>query len=272
MEISTNSSIYTLITSLPTTSSNTKSVNDLTSTTDNSFTVSQNPNVKTQASDYTYDEYKKLSAKEINKIFPWDKMPHENEKAHKLQLLATLSPDETLDQVLFDKAKNADFNDISTRNFFDRTLASAELEKVLISSYEYFTSKEGIEDFKKGYIKSILELPEDKRKAYVKEEGFSSVDDYIYFIKNGTVTMSPLEKEIDGIVDAKMYFQFYQTSEDYFKEYGKDLSDYSRKYLPGEFALYEQVKSEYDRRVSQNDTMLNQLTYNSKPNPLEINI
>ena len=55
MEISTNSSIYTSITSLPT-SSSTKSVNDLISTTDNSFTVSQNPNVKTQASDYTYDE------------------------------------------------------------------------------------------------------------------------------------------------------------------------------------------------------------------------
>jgi hypothetical protein len=67
-----------------------------------------------------------------------------------------------------------------------------------------------------------------------------------------------------------MYFQFYQTSEDYFKEYGKDLSDYSRKYLPGEFALFDQVRSEYERRVSQNETMLNQLTYSSKPNPLEV--
>ena len=31
-------------------------------------------------------------------------------------------------------------------------------------------------------------------------------------------------------------------------------------------------KNEYEKRVSQNDSMLNQLTYNSKPNPLEINI
>ena len=44
-------------------------------------------------------------------------MPNENEKAHKLQLLATLSPDETLNEILFDKAKDSDFNNISTRNF-----------------------------------------------------------------------------------------------------------------------------------------------------------
>ena len=268
MDISTTSNIYTAITSLQTTTK-TKSVNDLASETD-SFTISSNK--KTQASDYTYDEYKKLSAKDINEIFPWDKMPHENEKAQKLQLLATLSPDETLNQVLFDEAKNADFDDISTRNFFDRTLASATLEKALISAHEYDISKEGIEDFKKGYINSILEMPEDKRKAYVKEQGFSNVDDYINFIKNGTITMSPFDKEIDGVVDAKMYFQFYETSKNYFKEYGKDLSEYSQKYWPGEYALYDKVKNEYEKRVSQNDTMLNQLTKNSKPNPLEINI
>ena len=114
MEISTTSSIYTAITSLQTTSTTkTKSVNDLASGT--SFTISQNE--KTQASDYTYDEYKKLSEKDIKEIFPWDKMPNENEKVHKLQLLSTLSPDETLNQVLFEQAKNGDFNDISTRNF-----------------------------------------------------------------------------------------------------------------------------------------------------------
>ncbi len=265
MQITSNNN--TIDSSVSTTKA--KSINDLATGID-SFSVSTNQ--KTQASDYSYYDYKKLSAKDINEIFPWDKMPNENEKAHKLQLIATLSPDETLNQVLFDQAKNADFNDISTRNFFDRTLESATLEKALISSYEYYTSPEGIEDFKRGYIKSILELPEEKRKAYVKEQGFSSVDDYINFIKNGTGTMDPLEKEIDGIVDAKMYFQFYQTSENYFKEYGKDLSEYSQKYLPKEFALFDKVKSEYEKRVSQNDTILNQLTYNSKPNPLEINI
>ncbi len=70
MDITTNSSIYTAITSLQTNSSTkTKSINDLVSGTD-SFTVSSNE--KIQASDYTYDEYKKLSAKDINEIFPWN--------------------------------------------------------------------------------------------------------------------------------------------------------------------------------------------------------
>lgn len=74
MEITTNSSIYTAITSLQTTSTTkTKSVNDLSGETD-SFTISSNK--KTQANDYTYDEYKKLSAKDINELFPWDKMPN----------------------------------------------------------------------------------------------------------------------------------------------------------------------------------------------------
>jgi hypothetical protein len=78
MEISTNSSIYTAITSLQTTSSiKTKSVNDLASVTD-SFIIAKNE--ITQASDYTYDEYKKLSIKDINEIFPWDKMPHKMKK------------------------------------------------------------------------------------------------------------------------------------------------------------------------------------------------
>ena len=266
MEISTNSSIYTSITSLPTTSSNTKSVNDLTSVTDSSFTVSQNANVKIQASDYTYDEYKKLSAKEINEIFPWDKMPHENEKARKLQLLATLSPDETLNQVLFDKAKNADFNDISTRNFFDRTLESAETERALILGYEYDQSEES----KLGTIGYVQTLPSDERDKFLKEEGYSSFGEFVNSVKNSKIKVDPLDKEIDGIVDAKTYFKLYQTSEDYFKEYGKDLSEYSQKYWPGEFALYDQVKSEYEKRVSQNDTALNQLTKNTKPNPLEI--
>lgn len=254
MEISTNSSLYTAITSLQTTSSTKKSVNDLTRVTDSSFTVSQNANVKTQANDYTYDEYKKLSAKEINEIFPWDKMPNENEKAHKLQLIATLSPDETLNQVLFDQAKNADFNDISTRNFFDRTLASAEFEKAMLSFNQYETSNE--EFLKTLSQKDKLALAKDSNNKVAKTVNYTD----------------SLAKEIDGIVDAKTYFDSYEMSKNYFKEYGKDLSEYSQKYLPNEFALFDKVKSEYEKRVSQNDTMLNQLTYNTKPNPLEINI
>lgn len=251
MEISTNSSLYTAITSLQTTSSTKKSVNDLTSGTDN-FTISQNQ--KTQANDYTYDEYKKLSAKEINEIFPWDKMPNENEKAHKLQLIATLSPDETLNQVLFDQAKNADFNDISTRNFFDRTLESAEFEKAMLSFNPYETSDE--EFLKTLSQKDKLVLAKDSNNKVAKTVNYTD----------------SLAKEIDGIVDAKTYFDSYEMSKNYFKDYGKDLSEYSQKYWPGEFALYDKVKSEYERRVSQNDTMLNQLTKNTKPNPLEINI
>ena len=251
MEISTNSSLYTAITSLQTTSSTKKSVNDLTSGTDN-FTISQNQ--KTQANDYSYDEYKKLSAKEINEIFPWDKMPNENEKAHKLQLIATLSPDETLNQVLFDQAKNADFNDISTRNFFDRTLASAEFEKAMLSFNQYETSDE--EFLKTLSQKDKLALAKDTNNKVAKTVNYTD----------------SLAKEIDGIVDAKTYFDSYEMSKNYFKDYGKDLSEYSQKYLPNEFALFDKVKSEYEKRVSQNDTMLNQLTYNTKPNPLEINI
>ena len=247
MEITTNSSIYTSITSLQTSTTKAKSINDLATGID-SFSVSTNQ--KTQASDYSYDDYKRLSAKDINEIFPWDKMPNENEKAHKLQLLSTLSPDETLNQVLFDQAKNADFNDISTRNFFDRTLESATLEKALISFNSYEISDEEFLKTLSEKDKSIFTKVHNKLPHY----------------------MEPLDKEIDGIVDAKTYFQFYQTSENYFKEYGKDLSEYSQKYLPNEFALFDEVKSEYEKRVSQNDTILNQLTYNSKPNPLEINI
>lgn len=251
MEISTNSSLYTAITSLQTTSSTKKSVNDLTSGTDN-FTISENQ--KTQASDYTYDEYKKLSAKEINEIFPWDKMPNENEKAHKLQLIATLSPDETLNQVLFDQAKNADFNDISTRNFFDRTLATKRLEEAMLSFNQYETSDE--EFLKTLSQKDKLALAKDSNNKVAKTVNYTD----------------SLAKEIDGIVDAKTYFDSYEMSKNYFKDYGKDLSEYSQKYLPNEFALFDKVKSEYEKRVSQNDTMLNQLTYNTKPNPLEINI
>lgn len=252
MEISTTSSIYTAITSLQTTSSTkTKSVNDLASVTD-SFTIAKNE--KTQASDYTYDEYKKLSIKDINEIFPWDKMPHENEKAQKLQLIATLSPDETLNQVLFDQAKNADFNDISTRNFFDRTLASAEFEKAMLSFNQYETSDE--EFLKTLSQKDKLALAKDTNNKVAKTVNYTD----------------SLAKEIDGIVDAKTYFDSYEMSKNYFKDYGKDLSEYSQKYLPNEFALFDKVKSEYEKRVSQNDTMLNQLTYNTKPNPLKINI
>ncbi len=268
MEITTNSSIYTAITSLQTTSSTkTKSVNDLSGETD-SFTISSNE--KTQASEYSYDEYKKLSAKDINEIFPWDKIPNENEKAHKLQLLSTLSPDETLNQVLFDQAKNADFNDISTRNFFDRTLRTAETENALISAYKYDTSEEGIKA-KEEYYRNE---PYKDKLALAKEFGFSSVEEKDAYDEAHKTNhyADPLDKEIDGVVDAKTYFKFYETSRDYFNEHKKDLSESSQKYLPGEFALYDKVKSEYERRGSQNDSMLNQLTYNSKPNPLEINI
>lgn len=243
MQITSNNN--TIDSSVSTTKA--KSINDLATGID-SFSVSTNQ--KTQASDYSYDDYKRLSAKDINEIFPWDKMPNENEKAHKLQLLSTLSPDETLNQVLFDQAKNADFNDISTRNFFDRTLESATLEKALISFNSYEISDEEFLKTLSEKDKSIFTKVHNKLPHY----------------------MEPLDKEIDGIVDAKTYFQFYQTSENYFKEYGKDLSEYSQKYLPNEFALFDEVKSEYEKRVSQNDTILNQLTYNSKPNPLEINI
>lgn len=252
MEISTTSNICTTITSLQTTSSTkTKSVNDLTRGTD-SFTISQNQ--KTQANDYTYNEYKTLSAKDINEIFPWDKMPHENEKAHKLQLLATLSPDETLNQVLFDQAKNADFNDISTRNFFDRTLTSAEFEKAMLSFNQYETSDE-------EFLKTLSQ----KDKLALAKDTNNKVANTVHYADS-------LAKEIDSVVDAKTYFDTYEISKNYFKDYGKDLSEYSQKYLPGEFALYDQVKSEYEKRVSQNDNVLNQLTKNTKPNPLEINI
>ncbi len=266
MEITTNSSIYTAITSLQTSSTTKiKSVNDLASGTD-SFTISQNE--KTQASDYSYDDYKKLSAKDLNEIFPWDKMPHENEKAHKLQLIATLSPDETLNQVLFDQAKNADFNDISTRNFFDRTLKSAEDENALLSAYKYDTSPEGI----KAHEEFYKNMSHEDKLALAKDLGFSSAEEMNTYDEAHKTNhyVDSLDKDIDGIVDAKTYFGFYQTSKDYFNEHKKDLSEASQKYLPGEFVLYDKVKSEYERRVSQNDNALNQLTKNTKPNPLEV--
>ena len=42
------------------------------------------------------------------------------------------------------------------------------------------------------------------------------------------------------------------------------------KSLKTEFEIYQWVKSEYERRVSQNDNVLNQLTKNTKPNPLDV--
>lgn len=240
-------------------SNKTKSINDIVNITD-SFSILENK--KIEANDYTYNEYKKLSAKDINEIFPWNKMPYENEKAHKLQLLATLSPDETLNETLFDKAKNSDFNNISTRNFFDRTLASAELEKALVSSYENDTSKEGIESFKKGYINSIVEMSEDERKNFLKKEGFDTIQEFINYTKSTTVNLTPLAKNIDGIVDAKSYFQFYETSKNYLKEYGNQLSEYSKKHLIAEYNLFDEIKNEYEKKVSQNNIILNQLTKN----------
>ncbi len=262
MEISSTNSIYSTISSIQTTTLNKpKSINDL------GFAISENK--KTEAKDYTYDEYKKLSAKDINEIFPWSKMPNENEKAHKLQLLATLSPDETLNEILFDKAKDSDFNNISTRNFFDRTLASAELEKALVSSYEYDTSKEGIESFKKSYINSIVEMSEDERKNFLKKEGFDTIEEFKSYTESVKINLTSLEKNIDGIVDAKIYFQFYENSKSYFKEYGNQLSEYSQKYLPAEYDLFDEIKNEYEKRISQNNTILNQLTKNSELNFLK---
>ena len=180
-------------------------------------------------------------------------MPNENEKAHKLQLIATLSPDETLNQVLFEQAKDADFNDISTKNFFDRTLASADFEKALLSFNPYETSDE-----------EFLKTLSDKDKlVFTKDNNRSNKLSHY---------MEPLDKNIDGIVDAKTYFDTYEMGKNYFKEYGKDLSEYSQKYWPEEFTLFDKVKSEYEKRVSLNVTMLNQFTKNSKTNPLETNI
>ena len=138
----------------------------------------------------------------------------------------------------------------------------------MISGNEFDQSEEA----KLGIIGMVQTLPSEERDKFLKEQGFDSFGEYSEYIKNAKITVDPVDKEIDGIVDAKTYFKFYETSKNYFKEYGKDLSEYSQKYWPNEFALFDKVKSEYEKRVSQNDTMLNQLTYNTKPNPLEINV
>ena len=235
MEIITNQNNYNSNTSLstPTSQTNIKSVNDLSCMVYSTILVLQNENLRIRASDYTYTQYKKLSAKDINQLFPRYKTPFENEKAQKLQQLATLSSDEILNQVLFDKAKNADFSDISTRNFFDKTLSIAELEKAELSWNKYEISPEDIKVKKETYKNMLY-----KDVLLTKEFSFSSAED------------------TDWIVDAKTYFGFYQTSENYFKEYGKDLSEYSQKYWPGEFTLLNEIKSEYERRVSKNDNAL----------------
>ena len=57
----------------------------------------------TPAKNITYDEYKNLSVEDLEKLFPKQSMPEENEKALSLHTKAQASEDEILNQVLFDK-------------------------------------------------------------------------------------------------------------------------------------------------------------------------
>ncbi|PLY11270.1 MAG: hypothetical protein C0626_01490 [Arcobacter sp.] len=191
--------------------------------------------------DISYDEYKNLTAEDINRLYPKEDMPNENAKALSLFTKANTSEDEILNQVLFDfELKHNDEQiDYNSKSIDEK----AEWH---VSSFFDFTVKswDNIKDIRlvDPETGELLGESEPKPWAYEKK------------------------------ITAEYLFSTYNTGREYFndkREYFEESLDKERfLVMEKRFVIQDSIQREYEKRVSERDGILNSYTSNNKANPL----
>ena len=226
-------------------------------TTSSSLLFSNLLNQKKEPKEITYDEYKNLTKEDINKLFPKETMSEENEKAISLFTRATGSKDEILNQVLFEKELESDNSKFTKRtsrmiDMIMQSWESMEQFKIAANKTEQYMRDNNITFSKEDLATKGLEFYSQIHSAMYKE----------------TVVPQNQKK-----ISANELFEVFDNN----KKGGESTIAWN-KYTPkDEYYQYHQamlaheesIKVAYQKKVDENNSLLNQYTNNNKQNPVE---
>lgn len=207
----------------------------------------------TKPTDITYDEYKKLSVEDIANLYPKESMPDEYDKAISLHTKAHASEDEILNQVLFDK--ELEFNGSEAQNFVSGMIDRSVNHWDMLKNFGIEPLKIDFEFLKqKGFI---FPEPEKPSAEYLKQVQA----DYQKHLARSKEDKLTAEALFDFFAHGKMDYnqnkEYYKNSESTFRKHGQEI-----------LAIYDSIQSEYEKRVSEQKSALNNYTKNNKPNAL----
>ncbi|MDY0321086.1 MAG: hypothetical protein RBR23_05055 [Arcobacteraceae bacterium] len=216
---------------------------------------------KKDPKEISYDEYKTFTKDNVEQLYPKDTMPKENEKANSLLIKATGTDDEILNKVLFDKEIKSDDSEF-TRN-------TSQMLDILMENWE------AIEQFKLALAKT---------EEYIKQHGIKfegSPDRWIseYSKINSKMMQETIVPDNEKIISAEELFQVFeynkQGAQTLIEYYGYTPADKQYRYMQSMISYEESIKSEYDKRVQEKNSILasymtnNQATQNKIANAQE---
>ncbi len=204
----------------------------------------------------TYQEYKNLTKNEIKELYPKETMSKENAKAISLYTRANGSDDEVLNQVLFDKELNSDDSDFIQRagKSIDMMLdfwESLEKFKISLDKTDQYMKDNNI-SFSKDNLDESMNL-------------FSQIHTQMY--KETVVPQNQKKITAEELFEVFEYNKVGIEANIKWNNYTKDDEQY--KYYQEKINYNESIKTEYLKKIEDNNTILESYTKNNKPNPLE---
>ena len=203
----------------------------------------------TKPTDITYNEYKNLSVEDIANLYTKESMSDEYDKAIALHTSAHFSDDEILNQVLFDKELDSYGSEV--QNFVSRKIESLgrfwDLLKEPLEISEKTTELMNIPKNTEPIDKETLaQIAADKKRWDNWRKEDKPPADFLFNVF------------ANNRMDFEQNREYYKNSESTFRKHGQEI-----------LAIYDSIQSEYEKRVSEQKSALNNYTKNNKPNALQ---
>jgi len=212
----------------------------------------------TNPRDISYEDYKKLTRKEINELYPKDTMKDKNNEATSLHIKANMTDDEALNKVLFKKELE------SLESIDAKSLKPAN--EILNNVFEAWTSISHISmswEAIRGNFETIA-----MKSDYTKD---CTMQEYSYeFSKGMKITFGSITKSVsynytalytaDKGLTSSGVFKAFDLMQNQFKEiinkhdYKED--SHFRQESNTVIKYHEDIKNEYEKKVKENDTLL----------------
>lgn len=189
----------------------------------------------------TYNEYKNLNKKDIEKLFPKQELPKEHEKAIALHKKVNISDDEILNEILFEKELNENHSEIEQKALHMIDFIG-ENSAILNSFESYKNTDQYMTEYNIPFSKEVF------TQIYTKMEKPVTYND------QNKITAEELFKVFEN---NKLG---YETRIDF---YNYTVNDMEYQNFQEDIAYKEDIKITYEKKINERNTSLESYTKKS---------
>lgn len=227
----------------------------------------------TKSNNYTdpksisYEQYKSMNPENIEELYPQETMPKEYKEALSLNIKANMTDDEVLNKVLFDK-------ELESLNSTDKEYLKPA-NQMLNNIFDAYTTI--------AHNTMRFEAAAKHFESFAIDKGSVMKEYEFEFAKTVQITVGEVTKSVSynhhvsyssksNLTTSSLFTAFDTMAEQFKMIKDEHIYDEDSHFYRGTRAIisyHDSIKKEYKDQTQEKETLLSEVTKNTKPNPLE---